>query len=433
MLPKLDLDGFTTKSLGVFRVDAGLLSRYQSRRLTVYQEFEYQRSRGKATFANLAYQSSEDLQPIFDLAEWAVGRFDSLVVIGVGGSIQGARMLYDALAEDETRFRLYFAGESLNAEELLRLVRSLDLKRTVFNIVSHSGWTTDTLVNFYFLQELVRQAVGDDFKDHFVFTTGFDDSFLRELSVVEQFRVLDIPWLISSRFSVFTVAGLFPALCAGLDIEGILSGARLMDQNVTEFADNNDVTSYALYHYIAMEEMKRSVNLLMSYHPRLKEVGLWWQQLWSGTLSKQASLQGETVRAGLTPLVMMGPSDQHALLQLPLSGPTDKTVSLVTVQPASRDWRLPTDLDPRLQHLAGQRMGDILTAEEQVTKIALVQAGQPTAVIALPGLGNKTIGALIYFFQLATVQLANLMQVDPYSQLVVDKLNDSRSNQLAKK
>src|SRR5439155_12804558 len=156
--------------------------------------------------------------------------FDTLVVLGIGGSALGARALISALAEEALGLRVVVA-DSIDPESFGALLGRLDVKRTLFNVVSKSGETAETMAQFLIVRDrLLRELGAVDYKPHLILTTDAKSGALRQIVNDEGFRDLPIPAGVGGRFSVLTLVGLFPAAAAGVDVEELLAGAAHMDE-----------------------------------------------------------------------------------------------------------------------------------------------------------------------------------------------------------
>ena len=143
--------------------------------------------------------------------------------------------------------------------------------------------------------------------------------------------------------------------------------------------------------------------------------GLWYRQIWAESLGKDGK--------GTTPIRAMGTVDQHSQLQLYLAGPWDKMFSVLRMDTQSEGRRVDPDLldDPRLDYLAGRRMGDLLDAEARATADTLIRNGRPTRQILIDTLDEETLGGLFMHFMLETILAAHLLEVDPFDQPAVEE------------
>ena len=103
------------------------------------------------------------------------------------------------------------------------LLGAVDLERTLFNVVSKSGDTVETMARFLIVRDrLMREFGAVDYKDHVIVTTEAERGSLRQIVNDEGFKALAVPPDIDGRFSALTAVGLFPAAVAGIDVEELL-------------------------------------------------------------------------------------------------------------------------------------------------------------------------------------------------------------------
>ena len=156
--------------------------------------------------------------------------------------------------------------------------------------------------------------------------------------------------------------------------------------------------------------------MILAYGDRLERLVAWHRQIWGESLGKDG--------IGLTPIVALGPVDQHSQLQLWLAGPADKSYTLIMAESRGRGPEIDVSLaggDPALDYLAGQRVGDLVAAEAVATAETLAGRGRPTRVISFPQFDEATLGALFMHFTLETIVAAHLLGVDPFTQPAVDE------------
>ncbi|MFA5935276.1 MAG: glucose-6-phosphate isomerase [Patescibacteria group bacterium] len=347
--------------------------------------------------------------------------FSDLLVIGIGGSDLGARALSKALTTQKTKgLRLHFAGANTDPDELTTILRELDLKRTLVNVISKSGDTVEPMATFLIVKEALAKAVGKgNVGKHIVATTDQNAGSLRELAERESFYTLPVAGNIGGRFSVLTDVGLFPLAAAGIDIVALLKGARVeRDTFVRDSADRYQGARYAALQYLMAEKYDRRIQILMPYAERLREFGFWYRQLWAESLGKRLNKKGKVVHVGPTPIAALGATDQHSQIQLYVEGPQDKTVTFIEVDHFDTDLRVPTAAKtiPSLAYLSGVSMQRVIHAEREATARALTDAKRPNATIHLDRISPESMGSLVMFFQIVTGLSGELYDIDAYDQ-----------------
>ncbi|MEX0856083.1 MAG: glucose-6-phosphate isomerase [Gemmatimonadota bacterium] len=393
-----------------------------------HAEVEARRESGEMGFFSLptARESMEGIREVADsFGQW----FEALVVVGIGGSSLGARAITDALLgpfwnersnEGREHFpRVYFL-ENVDPDTTRALLERLDLKRTLFNIVSKSGSTAETMAQYLVIEAAVRQALdGEAASGHLLFTTDPESGALRALARERGIPALEIPPAVGGRFSVLSSVGLLPAAIVGVDVSELLEGAAEMDARCrTAQLSENPAGLFATLLHAAHTEAGRSIHVFMPYGDRLRTLGLWFQQLWAESLGKARDRSGTLVHTGPTPLAALGAVDQHSLLQLLMEGPNDKVVCFLRIEDSEDAVEIPTS-HPQVSafsYLGGHTLAELLETERRATAEALRQAGRPSLTLSVERLDARALGGLFMLLQIATVYAGALYGVDPLDQ-----------------
>lgn len=344
---------------------------------------------------------------------------DTCLIIGIGGSDLGSRAAYHALG-GRKGMRLVFAGANTDPDELAGILSSLDLKKTLVNVISKSGDTVEPMATFLIVRDALIRAVGaKKAASHIVATTDESSGGLLELARAEGYDTLPVPQNIGGRFSVLTAVGLFPLACAGIDIRSMLKGAgRVRDAFAKEQPDRNAASVFAALH--VMGDMKRGqdIHVLMPYAARLQEFGRWFRQLWAESLGKKYNREKDIVYNGPTPVAALGATDQHSQLQLYVEGPQDKIVTFIEVRSFGSGLRIPASAKalPGLAYLAGVPLAKIIHAERAASAEALRGVKRPNGTLMIPSVSPESIGALFQFFAIATAMAGELYDINAYDQ-----------------
>jgi glucose-6-phosphate isomerase len=389
---------------------------------------EEQRAAGELGFLDLPY-AKETVKEVTQLADGFAQWFEDVVVLGIGGSGLGARSLRDALlgpywndmpTEKRDHFPRLHVVDNPDPNTMLGLLDRVAVAKTLFNVVSKSGATAETMAQYLIVREAVEAAVGADrARGHFLFTTDPTSGVLRRIGQSEGIPMLPVPENVGGRFSVLSPVGLLPAAVCGVDPNALLAGAAAMaDRCRSERLAENPAGVVAVLLHHADRVQRRPIHVLMPYSDRLRSVALWFQQLWAESLGKARTLEGAQAFVGPTPVAALGASDQHSFLQLLMEGPDDKVVLFVDVTDHGTDLPIPARHPemPELAYLGGHTLGELLNTERQATAEALRLAGRPNATFYLPRIGPEELGQLLMLLQIATVYAGALYGVDPLDQ-----------------
>mgnify|MGYP005845662129 CR=1 FL=1 len=388
---------------------------------------------GTAGFCALPYDIAM-LQEIKGLTKRLQEWCRDALVVGIGGSAWGARALRQALLHpSHNHFPLgqrhyhsrLFIADNIEPDTFYGMLDGLELKRLAVNVISKSGETPETLALFLFIYQILKNRLGEAQAKEFCVLTTDGRSSLARLAQREGFPQLPVPAAVSGRFGLLSAMGLFPAALAGIDIDGLLAGARFMDQRLQEapLPDNAAYRLAAVY-YLAYQHKGRSVQVVMPYADSLLGLAAWCSHLWAESLSRQHDRLGHPAYLGFTSMPARGASDQHTQLQLYLEGPNDKMVTFWEVEKFQQNVTIascfPDDAD--LDYLGGQTLASLLAAEQQATAWQLAEAGRPSLTIKIPEINAFIVGQLIYLLQMTVVALGVLLAIDPFGQPQVDSL-----------
>jgi glucose-6-phosphate isomerase len=376
------------------------------------------------------------------------GKFDTMVVLGIGGSALGNIALQSALNPATYNFLPPGDGAGKRAGPRLFVVDNVDphyfgaimdlcaaqpggLSRTLFNVVSKSGETAETAAQFMIIRERLRSAIGPGFASNIVAITDPAKGTMRQICEHDGYTTLPVPDGVGGRFSVLSPVGLFSAAMCGIDIAGLLDGAASMGKRCTH--PDLRVNPAAMLAFLLVElgtSQGKPNHVLMPYANGLYLLADWYRQLWAESLGKEKDTSGNTVFAGFTPIKALGTTDQHSQVQLYREGPNDKVIGLVEVEDFSAgvrglagasDVQIPAGLGVEaIRYLEGKSMSALLNAEKRATEYALVESQRPNYTIRFPRVDAHHVGEFIMLWQIATAYAGLMLNVDAYDQPAVE-------------
>lgn len=393
-----------------------------------YADVKERRLSGEMGFFALP-EAREAAGAIQELADGFGQWFENVVIMGIGGSALGTTTLRDSLLgphwnelDDEARDhypRLYIL-DNVDPRTVSALLDRLDLRRTLFNVVSKSGSTAETMSQYMVVEGMLHELLGEEpTRGHFLFTTDPKTGILRKIAEEEGVPVLEVPSNVGGRFSVLSAVGLLPAAVAGIDIMEVLDGAQAMAERCdTPNLLENPAGILATLLHDADTRHQAPIHVLMPYSDRLRTFAAWFQQLWAESLGKAVDRAGKVVNAGPTPVPALGATDQHSLLQLLMEGPRDKVVLFLGVGGEDDPVRIPAIRQefPALSYLGGHSLAELLATERLSTMEALRQQGRPSMSVEVSDLSPRALGELFMLFQIATVFAGSLYGVNPLDQ-----------------
>ena len=348
-------------------------------------------------------------------ARESASSFDTLTVLGIGGSSLGARALYEALDSGSTGLpRKVRFNENVDPDEFSRLLSQTDWERTQWAVVTKSGSTIETWSTFLIVwDELINRFGEDGARERVVVITDPERGPLRAFAEANQLASFEVPPSVGGRFSVLSAVGLYPLAFAGVEIEALLKGAqRGRSRSLSTAVLDNPAAVIAATQFLHYQK-GRSIVVLMPYASSLYAFAEWFCQLWAESLGKRVGDK----RVGPTPISALGVRDQHSQLQLYMEGPWDKNVLFIVPKEFKQAVKVPmVRVAQEIGHLCGKDLSAILAAELAGTRQALYEEGCPSSILTMRNVSEEALGALLMTFEIATAVAGGLFEVDPYNQ-----------------
>ena len=389
--------------------------------------------RPQMAWRELPYNQAQVVKDIQTYAAEMKPQIDAFVVLGIGGSALGPLAVQQALnhphynelpREKRGNNPKLYVVDNVDPERLVYLFQAIDPTRCLFNVISKSGSTSETMSQFMIIQAMLEEKLGKEAaRKHIVCTTDPESGNLIAIAKQEGYKTFYIPSAVGGRFSELTPVGLLPAAFCGIDIEGLLEGAAQMDA----LCQQDDITKnpahmFAALHCLGMAQGK-NISVLMPYADSLKLIADWYAQLWAESLGKKYDLNGKTVNVGQTPVRALGATDQHSQVQLYAEGPYDKITVLIGVDQYRETITIPktyTEM-PSLGFLGGVTHNKLLQTMQTATEYALTKSGRANMTITIPAVTPQTVGQLLYFFEVATAFAGELLNINAFDQPGVEE------------
>ncbi|MCC7507927.1 MAG: glucose-6-phosphate isomerase [Planctomycetes bacterium] len=410
---RLDISNLTADKVGEHGVSAAELAALDERVADLRAIVEEERCWWAHYYLSSASAASE-LETVLRIAQPRMGRFAHLVLLGIGGSALGLKMLAQSLGYLDTSMPELHVVDNTDPALLARVQARIDLKQTLFVAVSKSGGTLETVLALGHFVRLLQQA-GLDLADHVLTVTDPKLGPLREFTQRHGLESADIHSAIGGRFSVLTPAGTLPAALLNLDVASLLQGADRM-AGVCAEGEPAQLWPARLGVLAADLCLKRGKTgiVFMPYSSRLEYLSDWFVQLWDESLGKDGK--------GQTAIRAAGATDQHAQVQLFMEGPNDKLLVFVRIEKHEPDVAI-GDFEWDLfgcPYVKGRTLGQVINAQQAGTAQAATERGRPNATLVLPRLDADTVGELIMGLMAATTYASKVLGVNAYDQPSVE-------------
>ena len=363
----------------------------------------------------------------YDKAEYArikadVARLSAkskvFVVIGIGGSYLGARMVIEALQSEfasmvrDSKPYVVYAGHTLGEDYYSQLLTLLEHEDYSVAVISKSGTTTEPAVAFRIIKAHLENKYGkSEASQRIVAITDARKGALHDIAVKEGYPMYVIPDNVGGRFSVLTPVGLLPIAMAGFDTDRLMQGARDMRKICIEknTLEENPALKYAAIRNVLYRSGIK-VEMLVSSLPNLRYLAEWWKQLYGESEGKE--------HKGLLPHSLSITTDLHSMGQYVQDGERLMMETMIRVKEPATHVPVPTDeqnLDG-INYLVNKSLTEINDCAMRGTIEAHLSGGVPVMEIGVERVDEYVLGQLIYFFEFACGVSGYTLGVNPFDQ-----------------
>ena len=335
--------------------------------------------------------SKKIVDEIKEEAEYIKNNFDSLVMIGIGGSFLGSYAFSKMFSKYfSNNFEIIYAGNSLSSKYMSELLDYLKNKNFCVCVVSKSGTTIETTIAYELLKDLLkRKYLYSEVKNHIITITDEKRGSLREETNKEGYKSFIIPNDIGGRYSFITPAHLLPlAINYNLDsiINGYYEGSNLVDE----------AYNYAVIRNLLFKSGKVVENYCV-YEENMAFFTEWLKQLFGESEGKNG--------VGILPISTIHTRDLHSLGQFIQEG---NKILFETFFKIQNDFSMISYNDKSLHDINNIVLDSVINAH--------YKGNVPCIMINIDEMTCENISKLIYFFELSAAFSSILFNVNPFDQ-----------------
>ena len=323
-------------------------------------------------------------------------KYESVILIGMGGSVLGAKAIYSFL--DGKIKKNFFFIDNLNQLKIEKIKKKINLKKSLFIIISKSGNTLETLINSNLFKDIINNK-------NTIIITEAKPNLLNMFAKSKKILQIKHKDYISGRFSVLSEVGMVPAYFMGLKIRDFQK--NLLDffktKEKSQLMDNVIKLSH-IYKYKKINSI-----ILLNYLPEVNKFLYWAQQLIAESLGKKGM--------GMLPVISPAPRDHHSLLQLYLDGPKDKLFYIFSLKLSKKIKKNKNVFGKKLNHLSNAK-----EAQKNALTQVLKSKNIPYQEFVIDKKNQETLGKLFSYFMLETVLIGKLLGVNPFDQPAVEQV-----------
>lgn len=354
--------------------------------------------------------SDAELTAVEKMAKALRKDFEGALIFGIGGSYLGPATILQALhtPKSATEFPIHWISNA-DSRAITHAEDFVKKKKVATVVTSKSGNTVETLSAFFHLSRHLDP-------NGYVVITDPENGLLRRTAKQQGWKSLPLSPNIGGRFSVLTAVGLLPAALGGLDVRGLMEGAKSMRRALLSFSPHeNPAYTFAVLSYLWDTKKSRTIQYLTPYHSGLALFADWFVQLWAESLGKNGR--------GPSPVAALGTTDQHSLLQLWKEGPGNKIVGFLDVLSSGLGEKIcrpafDVEFDDNLSQHTFDQVSHLASL---ATQESLTNAHVPTYRIEVADLNEATLGSLFFFFETACAYAGEWYAVNAFDQPGVEE------------
>lgn len=346
-----------------------------------------------------SHLQTEHIQQVLALSAKARSDFSALVTVGIGGSDLSARVFHEianhpyhnllSASERGGAPEIYFTGDTFDPVRLKGLLEMLKsrnlLRKTLFNVISKSGKTGETLATLMIIRDRLQQECGE-WRNQIIATTGLTKKSLLYQFYQESsfYGILPVPEGVGGRFSAFSPVGLFfLAMTSGIGetpedrINAAIDGVQCADKNFQQPYLHPNNTAYHLALWLdSVEEYYGAGSIVFYNYADNSRLGEWFVQLYTESIQERG--------IGSNVIAAKGPTSNHSILNGILAGPRDKAVIFIYWEDLGADLAIPSGNDNGLEAFEGLSMNGSQTASYRGTEMDFTDKDIPNVTLTLP-------------------------------------------------
>ena len=325
------------------------------------------------------------------------------LLIGMGGSILGAKAIYKFLSPKNKEFSFI--------DNLSSIPPEIDTKNKVNLIISKSGNTLETISN---ANIMINK------KDTNIFISESKKSYLIELANKLKSEVIQHNNFIGGRYSVLSEVGMLPAQLMGFKPENFRSLNQLVNK---KFFINSLIQNVS--NIFDMINQKKKNSIILNYDVHSNDLFYWYQQLVAESLGKKGN--------GVLPIVSIMPKDNHSMMQYYLDGVKNNFFTLFFVKEKNSIKIKENQILKTHSYLKNKSLNDIAYSQFLATEKVFKQKKIPFRSFVIKKRNQETLGEIFIFFILETILLGRLMKINPFNQPAVELIKQQTKKNLISK
>ncbi|MBO4546792.1 MAG: glucose-6-phosphate isomerase [Treponema sp.] len=351
-------------------------------------------------------------------------KFTTVCQIGIGGSDLGPRAMYLALenwakANDKFKMEAKFIS-NVDPDDATSVLKSIDVSKTIFILVSKSGTTLETLTNESFVKDALKKA-GLDVSKHMIAVTSETSPLAHNPDYMEAFYMDDF---IGGRYSSTSgVGGAVLSLAFGPAVFAeFLEGAAAADKTATEKDIlKNPAMLDALIGVYERNVQEYPSTAILPYSQGLSRFPAHLQQLDMESNGKSVNRDGKPLDYVTGPVIFgePGTNGQHSFYQLLHQGKNVTPLQFIAFKENQTNNDVVIQDSTSQQKLCANVTAQIIAfacGKDDANPNKFFAGERPSSLIYGERLTPKTLGALLAHYENKVMFQGFLWNVNSFDQ-----------------
>ena len=351
-------------------------------------------------------------------------KYTTVVQIGIGGSDLGPRAMYIALENYARRKNLLKMEakfiSNVDPDDAAYVLKSIDISKTLFILVSKSGTTLETLTNEAFVKEEIKKH-NLEVNKHLIAVTSMSSPLAKSNEYMACFFMDDF---IGGRYSsTSSVGGAILTLSFGAEIfNRFLSGAHNEDKN----ALNSDLNKNAALLDALIGIYERNVLgyeacAVLPYSQALSRFPAHLQQLDMESNGKSVNRFGEEINYKTGPIIFgePGTNGQHSFYQLLHQGKTIIPIQFIGFKNSQLKMDINIENSTSQQKLCANVISQMIAfalGSYNENKNKNFDGNRPSSIIIGDELSPEALGALLAHYENKVMFQGFLWNINSFDQ-----------------
>jgi glucose-6-phosphate isomerase len=348
-------------------------------------------------------------------------KIDTVIHIGIGGSILGPKFLSEALENfKKNNFVTYFVSSG-DTDEIADLIKKIDVERTLFIFASKSFKTDETMRIKFFIDNYLEKNFPDqaDYVHKNQFIAISSNKLLCKSLNFSSKNIFTFPKTIPGRFSIASPVTLINMFEIGIEnYIKFVNGIRFMDSHFLKAKiESNLPINLALINIWNINYLSKHGNVIVPYSYRLRNISNYIQQIEMESNGKSMTNNFEHTLNMTSPIVFgtSGTECQHSFFQAAHQGTLNVYFDFIYIN------KLNTNSNKFLAANVHAQADLLFKGKKKKYIYKSLNSNSPSNLVSLDRISPDRIGKIISLYEHKVFVEGVIWNINSYDQWGVEE------------